>query len=81
MKNISILGSTGSIGTQTLQIVDYNDDLNVCAIAAHKNIDLLEKQARKYRPELVAVYDRQKANELKIRLADTDIKVLSVHAG
>ena len=77
MKNISILGSTGSIGTQTLQIVDFNDDLNVVAIAAGKNIKLLEEQARKYRPDIVAVYDKDKADELKTMLADTDIKVLS----
>ena len=77
MKNISILGSTGSIGTQTLQIVDFNDDLNVVAIAAGKNIKLLEEQARKYGPDIVAVYDKDKADELKIMLADTDIKVLS----
>ena len=66
MKNIAILGSTGSIGTQTLDIVDQNkEDLQVVALAAGSNITLLEKQARKYRPTLVAVWDQACAKELK----------------
>ena len=74
-KNISVLGSTGSIGTQTLDVADKLG-LRVCALAAAKNIELLEQQARKYNPKLAVVFDEQKAEELKIALADTDIKVL-----
>lgn len=75
MKYISIIGSTGSIGTQTLDIVRSNKDLKVTALAAGTNIDLLEKQAREFQPVIVAVYNEQKAEELKLRLADTNIKV------
>ena len=78
MKKIAILGSTGSIGTQTLDIVDQNqDDLQVVALAAGSNITLLEQQARKYKPLLVAVWDEERANELKQKLADTQITVAS----
>ena len=75
MKYISIIGSTGSIGTQTLDIVRSNKDLKVTALAAGTSIDLLEKQAREFKPSIVAVYDKQKAKELKIRLSDMDVKV------
>ena len=78
MKKIAILGSTGSIGTQTLDIVDQNpEDLQVVALAAGSNITLLEQQARKYKPVLVAVWDEERANELKQKLADTQITVAS----
>jgi len=76
MKKISILGSTGSIGTQTLEIVDqYSDELKVVALTCHSNIELIEKQARKYRPELVSVGTKEGADALKTKLADTDIKI------
>lgn len=75
MKYISIIGSTGSIGTQTLDIVRSNKDLKVTALAAGTSIDLLEKQAREFQPVIVAIYNEQKAEELKLRLADTNIKV------
>lgn len=75
MKYISIIGSTGSIGTQTLDIVRSNKDLKVTALAAGTSIDLLEKQAREFQPSIVAVYNEQKAEELKLRLADMNIKV------
>ena len=77
MKNIAILGSTGSIGTQTLDIVQKNPDLNVVGLGAGKNIDLLEKQIREFKPVLAAVFDEQKAEELKIRVADTPTKIVS----
>ena len=78
MKKIAILGSTGSIGTQTLEVVEQNKtELQVVALSAVSNISLLEKQARKYQPQLVAVWDEKKAGELKENLADTDIKVLA----
>ena len=77
MKHISILGSTGSIGTQTLDIVSKNDDLNVVALAAYGNIELLEKQVREYKPSIVCVYDENKALELRVNIQDLDIKVVS----
>lgn len=76
MKNIVILGSTGSIGTQTIDILD-SIDANVCAISVNTNIERAEQQARLLQPSLVAVYDAEKASELKIRLADTGIRVVS----
>ena len=77
MRKISILGSTGSIGTQTLEVVENLQDIKVCAISGNSNIDLLEEQARKFQPELVAVMDEKNAETLKGRLADTDIRVVS----
>ena len=79
MKNIAILGSTGSIGTQTLDIVDQNkEDLQVVALAAGSNITLLEKQARKYRPTLVAVWDQACAKELKENIESNPVKKAQV---
>ena len=74
---ISILGSTGSIGTQTLEVVRAYPNFKVMAMSANSNIELLEKQAREFLPELVCVVNEEKANELKIKLSDTDIKVVS----
>ncbi|HAU99756.1 MAG TPA: 1-deoxy-D-xylulose-5-phosphate reductoisomerase [Lachnospiraceae bacterium] len=76
MKKIAILGSTGSIGTQTLNIVRNNSELKVTALAAGRNIKLLETQAREFKPDIVAVYDPEGRRELSLRLKDTDIKVL-----
>ena len=75
-ENISILGSTGSIGTQTLEVVREIGGLNVCAITANNNIDLLEKQIREFKPELAAVMDENKAAELKERVKDCNVAVL-----
>ena len=77
MKNISVLGSTGSIGTQTLDIVSKNSDLNVVAMAAYGSIELLEKQVRQFKPELVCVYDEEKALELRQSIRDMNIRVVS----
>ena len=77
MKNISILGSTGSIGTQTLDIVRANDDLNVVAIAAGSNINKLEEQIREFHPDVVCVYNEKAAGKLKIMVADTPVKVVT----
>lgn len=77
MKNIAILGSTGSIGTQTLDIVSKNDDLKVSALAAYGNIELLEKQIREFMPRLACVYSEEKALELKKNISDLDVKVIS----
>ncbi len=76
MKNIAILGSTGSIGTQTLSIVDEKNDLNVVALSCGKNIALIEKQARKYKPELVCVSEESDAKDLEIKLKDLNIRVV-----
>ena len=72
MKSLVILGSTGSIGTQALEVC-RRDGYKVVALAAGSNIDLLEAQAREFKVEAVAVFNEQKASELKIKLADTDI--------
>ena len=77
MKKLSILGSTGSIGTQTLDIVSKNDDLKVTALAAYGNIELLEKQVRMFKPNIVCVYDENKAGELRTKIKDTGVKVVS----
>ena len=77
MKNISIIGSTGSIGTQALDIVRANGDINVVALACGKNIELIEKQAREFTPELVSVMSEEDAETLRIKLADTGINVVS----
>ncbi len=75
MTKIAVLGSTGSIGTQTLDIVSKNEDLQVVGLAAGRNIDLLEKQIRAFRPRLAAVGDPALAKELEIRVKDTGCKV------
>ncbi len=77
MKNISIIGSTGSIGTQALDIVRANGDLKVVAMSCGKNIELLEKQAREFKPELVSVSGEDDAETLRVKLADTGIRVES----
>ena len=77
MKKIAILGSTGSIGTQTLEIVRSNGDLEVTALAAGNNIDLLEQQIREFRPKLAAVWKEERAAELKSRVRDMDIEIVS----
>jgi 1-deoxy-D-xylulose-5-phosphate reductoisomerase len=76
IQNITILGSTGSIGRQTLEVAERLG-IKVHALAAGKNIALLEEQARKFKPDFVALDDDKKAKELKILLADTPVKVLS----
>ncbi len=77
MKKIAILGSTGSIGTQTLDVARENGDIEVLGLAAGSNIDLLEEQIREFRPELAAVWSEEKAQELKQRIADTNTRVVS----
>ncbi len=75
MKKIGILGSTGSIGTQTLQVVDQQKDIQVTALAAGSNIRLLEEQIRRYHPSVVCVWDEAKARDLKTRVADLSVRV------
>ena len=76
MKNIAILGSTGSIGTQTLDVVRKNNDLRVVAVSAGKSVKKLEEQIREFHPLLAAVWDEKAAEDLKIRIADTTTKVV-----
>ena len=80
MKELIILGSTGSIGTQALDIV-REGGFKVTALAAGSNIELLESQAREFKPQAVAVFDENAAKTLKTRLADTDVSVLSGKSG
>ena len=77
MRKIAILGSTGSIGTQTLEVVRENSDIEVLALAAGSNIRLLEEQIREFRPKLAAVWTEEKAKELKERICDLDIKIVA----
>ena len=77
VKNISVLGSTGSIGTQTLEIVRYNKDIKVTALAAGSNVELMEKQIREFKPEIACLWSEEKAKELKERVKDLDVKVFS----
>ena len=77
MKKIAILGSTGSIGTQTLEVIRENKDIEVTGLAAGTNVDLLEKQIREFQPKLVAMWTEEKAKELKSRIRDLDVKVVS----
>ncbi len=77
MKRIAVLGSTGSIGTQTLEVARANGDIKVAAIAAGSNISLLEKQIREFSPEICGVWDENKAKELSLLVRDTSTKVVS----
>ncbi len=78
MKNIAVLGSTGSIGTQTLDIVrEYKDLLKVTAMAAGSNIELLEKQVREFMPEIVCVFHEDKAKQFKNNIKDLPVKVVT----
>lgn len=75
MKRIGILGSTGSIGTQTLEIVRNNNDLQVVALAAGNNISLMEKQIREFQPKLCVMWTEESARELKVRVADLPVQI------
>ena len=75
MKKIAILGSTGSIGTQTLEIVRNNADLSVVALAAGRNVELMEKQIREFAPKLAVMWSKEAAEDLRARIKDTDVKV------
>ncbi len=77
MKKIAILGSTGSIGTQTLEVARTNQDIEVTALAAGRNIALLEQQIREFRPKLAAVWDEEDAKTLRTAVKDLDVRVLS----
>lgn len=77
MKKIAILGSTGSIGTQTLEIVRNNADLSVVALAAGRNVELMEKQIREFAPKFAVMWSKEAAEDLRARIKDTDVKVAS----
>ena len=82
MKNIIVLGSTGSIGTQTLEIVDaYPDRLQIVALAAGSNVEKIEPQIRKYHPKKVVMFDEAAAKALKTKVADLDVTVLAGMSG
>ena len=76
MKKISVLGSTGSIGTQTLDVVRSNNDIEIVALAAGRRIKELEAQIREFGPKLVSVADEQLAKELAVSIADLDVKIV-----
>ena len=77
MKNISILGSTGSIGTQALEIIRTNKDMNIVALAAGSNIKLLEEQIREFSPKVVCVFNEEKAKELEVNVKDLNVKIVA----
>ena len=77
MKNISILGSTGSIGTQTLEVVRNQKDIKVTALAAGSNIALLEQQIREFHPSLACVWDEKKAAQLAENVRDLNVRIVS----
>ena len=76
MKKVAILGSTGSIGTQTLDVISRQEDLSVIALSAGSNIELLEQQTRQFHPELVCVWDEEKAKQLRDNLKDMSVRVV-----
>ena len=76
MKKIAILGSTGSIGTQTLEVVRENGDIEILALAAGNNIRLLEEQIREFHPKLAAVWTEEKAKELRENVRDLDVDIV-----
>ena len=80
-KKIVVLGSTGSIGTQTLEIAREYKGIKIEAMSAHSNVNLIEKQAREFKPKTVCLTDEEKAKDLKIKLADTDIKAVQGKEG
>ena len=74
-KKIAIIGSTGSIGTQTLEVVRNNSDLRVVCLAAGKNVTLMEQQVREFHPLLAVLFDEKAAEELKTRIAFTSVTI------
>ena len=77
MKTIAVLGSTGSIGTQTLEVARANGDLKIAALAAGRNVKLLERQIREFSPRGVAVWEEEAARELKTAISDLDVKIVT----
>ena len=75
MKNITVLGSTGSIGTQTLEVVRETPGLRVVGLAAGRSADLLEEQIREFKPKMAVLWDEEKARKLRESVKDMDIKI------
>lgn len=81
-RTVAVLGSTGSIGTQTLDVVEQSEGrLRIGALAAHSRIDLLEQQIRRYKPDIAAVWDENRAAELAVRVADMQVRIVSGMSG
>jgi 1-deoxy-D-xylulose-5-phosphate reductoisomerase len=80
-KSIAVLGSTGSIGTQTLEVLDIDGQMQAVSLTANKNVKKIEEQIRRYRPKAAAMFDEKAAEELKIKVADTSTKILSGEEG
>ena len=77
MKTISVLGSTGSIGTQTLEVVRNNQDIKVAALAAGSNAEKLAEQIREFSPRIACIYDETKVAELRLLTGDLDVQIVS----
>ena len=76
MKKIAVLGSTGSIGTQTLEVVRSNPDLQVVALAAGSSVEKMEEQIREFRPLIAGMWTEEAAEDLRVRVADLDVKIV-----
>ena len=76
MKTIAVLGSTGSIGTQTLEVVRANQDMKVAALAAGRNVEKMEEQIREFQPRLAAVWAEEDAIRLRVAVADLNVKIV-----
>ena len=81
MKSIAVLGSTGSIGEQTLDVIEKGCDMCITALTADKNVKKIEKQIRKFAPDIAVMYNESAASDLKTRIADTNTRVLSGEEG
>ncbi len=77
MKKLALLGSTGSIGTQCLEVASLQDDIDIVALSANSNINLLAEQTRRYKPKAICICDKDKYNELKVILSDVNVKIFS----
>ena len=77
MKTIAVLGATGSIGTQTLEVARANKDIKIAALSAGRNIKLLEAQIREFQPRLAAVWEEKDAQALRTAVRDLDVKIVS----
>ncbi len=77
MKNLAIIGSTGSIGTQTLEVVNNFNDINIVALSANNNVELFAQQIRKYKPDIACIMNSQKADELKAAVGDIGVEIVT----
>ncbi|MBQ7901209.1 MAG: 1-deoxy-D-xylulose-5-phosphate reductoisomerase, partial [Clostridia bacterium] len=77
MKNLAIIGSTGSIGTQALEVVDCFDDINVVALSANNSVELFAQQIRKYKPDIACIMNGSRVDELKALVNDINVKIVT----